>query len=119
MKQSFDKHEINYIDRYEAIGFTTPFRIVDDELENLDSKATYTPEEVFIMKQHRYEGASDPSDMSLLYVIKTSDGSKGTILASYGPNGNNSIHEFMNRIPEVNIKDDLMLPPNGAKEERV
>lgn len=113
MSNEFDKHELNYISRYEAIGYADQYRMVGDELENVETKKRYTPQDIFIMKEHRYEGVSDPSDMSLLYVIKTADGSKGTVLASYGANGNDSIHEFMNTVPEEQIKDDLMLPPDG------
>ena len=113
MESDFDKHELNYISQYEAIGYTDQYSIVGEELEHLKSKKRYSPEDVYIMKEHRYEGESNPSDMSLLYVIQTSDGTKGTMLASYGANGNTSIHEFMNMVPEENIKNDLMLPPDG------
>ncbi|MEO6346902.1 MAG: hypothetical protein ABIO60_03245 [Aquaticitalea sp.] len=113
MVNDFDKHELDYIRRYEAIGFTDQYKIIEDELENLKSKKRYFPSDVKIRKQHRYEGESNPSDMSLLYVIETLDGSRGTILASYGSDGNTSIHEFMNTIPKENISDDLMLPPDG------
>ena len=108
-------HELDYIRRYEAIGFTDQFRMVEDQLENLQSKNRYFPKDVTIVKEHRYEGMSNPSDMSLLYVIKTKDGSQGTILASYGANADNAIHEFMNMIPEENVKDDVMLPPDAKK----
>lgn len=104
------EHELDYINRYEAIGYNDQYRIVQDQLENLNSKKRYAPEEVTIMKEHRYEGVTNPSDMSLLYIIKTNDGSKGTMLANYGANADNAIHEFMNMIPEENVKDDVMLP---------
>ncbi len=115
MDNEFAKHELNYIRRYEALGFTDQYRIVEDQLENLDTKNRYHPKDVSILKEHRYEGMSNPSDTSLLYVIETVDGSKGTILANYGANADNAIHEFMNMIPEENIKDDPMLP-NDVQE---
>ncbi|TDU33736.1 hypothetical protein BXY82_3033 [Gelidibacter sediminis] len=117
MHDDYSKNEIDYIRRYEAAGFTDQYRIIEDELENVDSKKRYAPQDVTILKEHRYEGISNPSDMSLLYVIQTNDGSKGTMLASYGSDGNNSIHEFMNAIPESNVKDDFMLPPD-AKDHK-
>lgn len=109
----FAKHELNYLRRYDAMGYIDQYRIVENQLENLKSKIRYFPKDVTIIKEHRYEGMSNPSDMSLLYVIKTVDGSKGTILANYGANADNSIHQFMNLIPEENIKDDLVLPPDA------
>ena len=113
MDNEFASHELNYIRRYEAIGFTDQFRIVEDQLENLESKNRYFPKDITIVKEHRYEGMSNPSDMSILYVIKTNDGSKGTILASYGGNADNTLNEFMNMVPEENQKDDLMFPPDA------
>ncbi len=113
MENEFAKHELDYLRRYEAAGFTDQYRVVEEYLENLNSKATYKPTDVTILKEHRYEGMSNPSDMSLLYVIETSDGSRGTILASYGANGNTSVNTFMANVPKENIREDFMLPPDA------
>ncbi|WP_299399237.1 hypothetical protein [uncultured Gelidibacter sp.] len=113
MNDDYAKNEIDYIRRYEAAGFTDQYRIVENQLENLETKNRYAPQDVTILREHRYEGFSNPSDTSLLYVIQTKDGSKGTMLASYGADGNDSIHEFMNAIPESNITTDVMLPPDA------
>ncbi|MBJ7880636.1 hypothetical protein [Gelidibacter salicanalis] len=73
--------------------------------------------EVTILKEHRFEGMSNPSDMSLLYVIQTMDGSKGTLLASYGANADNAIHSFMKAIPESNIQNDYIVTPNADDQK--
>lgn len=112
MHNDFTKNEIDYIQRYEAVGFTDQYRIVNGQLENVDTKHTYSPNDVTILREHRFEGMSNPEDMSLLYVIQTIDGSKGTLLASYGANADTSIHEFMNSIPDINIKNDILLAYN-------
>lgn len=113
MDNEFAKNEKDYIRDYEAQGYTTQYRIVGDELEDLETKTKYKSEDVTIHKEHRYEGMSNPSDMSLLYVIETMDGSKGTMLASYGADGNSSIHEFMNAVPKKNVNTDSMTPPDA------
>ena len=113
MDNEFASHELNYIRRYEALGFTDQFRIIENELENLQSKKRHAPKDVIIVKEHRYEGMSNPSDMSILYVIKTNDGAKGTVLASYGANADTAVNEFMNMVPEENQKDDIMFPPDA------
>ncbi|WP_107037804.1 hypothetical protein [Brumimicrobium mesophilum] len=117
MESEYDKNEMDYIRRYEKEGFTCQFHVVENQLENMETKHRYTPQEVSILNEHRYEGMSNPSDMSLLYAIETKDGSRGTILASYGSDGNNSIHEFMNSVPKSNVKNDYMLPPDGEEEK--
>jgi hypothetical protein len=54
---------------------------------------------------------SNPSDMSILYVIETKNGSKGTVLAGYGPSNDSRMAEFFTEIPKsqcsnkANIED--------------
>lgn len=115
MDNEYAKHEIDYIRRYEAIGYTDQFMVVDNRLNNLNTKKSYAPDEVTILKEHRYEGMSNPSDMSLLYVLKTSDGGKGTLLANYGAKGDTGIHEFMDSVPEENIRDEQVLLPDAEQ----
>src|SRR5690606_16621184 len=106
MDSEYAKNELDYIKHYESKGYTVQFRIADDEMEDLESKMKYRPEDVMIIKEHRYEGISNPSDMSLLYVLETKDGRKGTILADYSAEGDTSIHEFMNLVPKRNVSSD-------------
>jgi len=47
---------------------------------------------------------SNPSDMSILYIIETKDGNKGTVLANYSPSSATEIAEFFNAIPKENNK---------------
>ena len=117
MDNEFAKNALDYIKKYEAVGYTDQYRVVDDQMENLDTKKKYQPEDVFLLKEHRYEGMSNPSDLSLLYVIQTKDGSKGTILANYGATSDTSIHEFMNAIPKENVNPDDMIPPDLGESE--
>jgi len=44
----------------------------------------YTPEDLVILKTCRFEGQSDPSDSSILYIIKATDGLIGYSLNAYG-----------------------------------
>lgn len=45
---------------------------------------TYSPEDLVILKTFRFEGQSDPSDSSILYIIKANDGLIGYSLNAYG-----------------------------------
>ena len=115
MEDEFAKHETDYIQLYENMGYTDSYRLVNGHLKSLKTKNEYLPKEVTIIKEHRYEGMSNPSDMSLLYVLKTSDNNKGTLLASYGPKANLELHEFMMAIPRENKKSENVLPPDADK----
>jgi len=60
----------------------------------------YTPEELTIIKTYRFEGDSNPSDMSVIYLIKATDGLIGYIMDAYGSatNHGNDYNEFIQKI---------------------
>ena len=65
---------------------------------------SYSPQELEIVKTYRFEGASDPSDMEIIYVIRANDGAMGYSQDAYGAY---SSHEneagydnFIRQIPE-------------------
>ena len=115
MENEFAKHETDYINRYEKMGYTDAYRFADGCLKGLTSKVDYDAKDVTIVKEHRYEGMSNPSDMSILYVLETSDGRKGTLLAAFSPTADGSVHVFMNSVPDVNKKNLNLLPPDAKK----
>lgn len=105
MNNNYDKHEIDYIRHYQGKGYSCNFLFQDGKLIDTETKYRYEPEEIFIVAQHRYEGMSNPDDMSILYVIETADRVKGTYLAGYGPAGDIEVSEFFNEIPEKQVSE--------------
>jgi len=80
--------------RWTTEGFT-----VDDNV--------YQPEDLTILKTYRFEGVSDPSDMSILYLIKAKDGLIGYSLDAYGVYSNHDDEEgYDNFIRQIPIKDN-------------
>lgn len=106
MKQNFAKNEKEYMDKYQQKGYTTNYRFVDNRLIDTTTNKEYFADDIFIVTQYRFEGMSNPSDMSILYIIKTKDKSKGTMLIGYGPTGNIELAEFFNSIPEKNFYNE-------------
>ncbi len=96
------KSEKEYIDKYRNQGYTANYITKGDLLEDLDTKRTYEPSEVIIKKEFRFEGMSNPSDMSILYIVETKDGNKGTVLANYSPASDTDMAEFFTNIPKEN-----------------
>ena len=105
MENEFAKHEKDYIKIYQERGYTSNFYYKNNKLINSETKNEYTPDEVYIVAEHRYEGMSDPSDMSILYVIKTNKGEKGTYLLGYGPSADLELAEYFKNIPESNVSN--------------
>jgi len=106
MIPEYSKHEKDYIEIYQENGFTANFRYENGKLINSNTKIEYKPAAIYIVAQHRYEGMSNPEDMSILYVIKTNQQEKGTLLMGYGPTADLELAEFFKDIPEENISND-------------
>jgi len=102
MKNEFAKNEKEIIDEYQKKGFKGNYRVENKKLIDLKTKVAYSPENVTILKEYRFEGMSNPSDMSILYILETNDGQKGTVLANYSPSSNIETAEFFKEIPEEN-----------------
>ncbi|MFC5195590.1 hypothetical protein ACFPH8_09645 [Bizionia hallyeonensis] len=100
MKQ--ERTELKHIQKYQERGYTSSFRCENGFLVELTSKKGYQPEQIFIKRTQRFEGVSNPSDMSILYVIETEDGKKGLVTASYGIDSDTDLDSFFRKIPAEN-----------------
>ncbi|MEJ1222507.1 hypothetical protein [Sediminicola sp. 1XM1-17] len=104
MNEEIAKNERNLIEEYQKKGYTASYRFNNGNLVDVDSKIEYAPKDIFIVAEHRYEGMSNPSDLSILYVLETVDGKKGTYLMGYGPTANLEAADFFKEIPRKNDK---------------
>lgn len=91
------------LDKLEGDGYTDQFKVEGGKLIDVTNNKKYKPKEVKAVNFYRFEGISNPDDMSILYAIETSDGRKGTLADAYGSYSDNEIGEFMNQI-ELNKK---------------
>lgn len=75
------------IDALRAEGYTHEFFIVDDGVRCPECKSVVlAPEAVRIDEVHRFEGASDPDDMSIVFAVSDGPcGLKGVLVSSFGP----------------------------------
>lgn len=65
----------------------------------------YNPDQLTIVKTYRFEGASDPADMGVLYAIEASDGRKGMLLNAYGTYSNEDEEYYDTFILEVPVSE--------------
>lgn len=86
-------------------GYEDDFKITGNGLCTMDEKNCYQPEEVSIVNFFRFEGASDPADNSILFVIETADGKKGTLTDAFGPYGDEKIDKFIKAVEDINKKN--------------
>ncbi|WP_373519592.1 hypothetical protein [Pricia sp.] len=98
--KEFAKHEKDLIRKYDDQGYTSDYRHDSGKLLDTKSDKAYTPKDIKSIKQHRYEGMSNPSDLSILYALEMEDGTKGTFLMAYGPSVDIDTAEFFKAIPK-------------------
>ena len=71
----------------------------------------YQADELRIVRTYRFEGESDPSDSSILYVIEAKDGLIGYSIDAYGAFSNHddvNYDDFILKIP-VEERDEQLL----------
>jgi hypothetical protein len=90
-------------------GYKEDFQVNDKILmTTFDSEKSFTPDEVSIVSFYRFEGVSDPGDNTILYVIETNDGTKGTLVDGYGAYADENVAKFIvevERIQKVKVTD--------------
>ncbi|MFW6275410.1 MAG: phosphoribosylpyrophosphate synthetase [bacterium] len=78
-------------------GYTINFR-VNDEGKLVDNKQVeFYPSQVKLNEFHRFEGISNPADMSILYAVETDSGLKGLVVDAFGADGSEITSDFMNK----------------------
>jgi hypothetical protein len=95
------------IDKFRSKEFIYDFYIKDGKLRSDETKESFMPEDLIIERTGRYEGDSNPDDMSIIYAITSESGTKGILLDAYGTYADPQISEFIKDVP---IKSE-----NGVK----
>lgn len=78
-------------------GFEATFEVVDGRLKSQQTGRLYAPEILRIVEHHRYEGASNPDDMSVVYAIETIDGERGVVVDAFGTYSNPMLGDLLRR----------------------
>jgi len=79
-------------------GYTESFKVETRGLSTADGSILYNPQDIIISNFYRFEGFSDPQDNSILYLIETNDGKKGTLIDAYGPDADAKISSFIRQV---------------------
>ena len=85
-------------------GFTGSFTIEQDGLHSMTTGNILRPTDVTIVEYHRFEGESNPDDMSVVYALECKDGSKGILIDAYGAYADPVIGDFLKN---VRLKEGL------------
>jgi len=80
-------------------GFTEHFAVDGASLRGLEGGKAFRPDEVVIRKLARFEGVSDPDDMSIVYAIESRDGTRGTLVDAFGVYSDPLVADFLKDVP--------------------
>lgn len=83
-------------------GFKSSFKLIGDQLMCIENKKMYDSSDMEIVEQHRFEGISNPADMSIVFAVTCKDGTKGSIISSYGTYSDDKLIKFMKRVKVKN-----------------
>ena len=95
-----EKNELSVIREFEEKGYTSNYKMIDGKFTDLENNLVLNSDEIIIIDQYRYEGMSNPSDLSILYILSVPGKSKGTLLLPYGPQGDGELSWFMKDVSQ-------------------
>ena len=92
---------VTVLTKVRKAGYKLDFRVTEEgSLSIIDGKQQFAPDQVQIVNFYRFEGESNPDDMSILYVLETTSGAKGTISDAYGPYHDETVETFMKQVKD-------------------
>jgi len=95
---------VSCLNKLTSDGYTEDFKVSEMGLLSQQHEKIYQPSEVSIVNFYRFEGASDPADNSIIYVIETADGIKGTLIDAYGPYADPLVDRYVEEVASINKK---------------
>jgi hypothetical protein len=85
-------------------GFTANLEMIGNAFRAVDTGKTFVPADLTIVEHHRFEGASDPEELAVVYAIEAHDGTSGVLVDAYGVYANPEISAFLKN---VRMKENL------------
>ena len=87
-------------------GFDDEFRMTDHgKMQSPLTGKLYNPEDLTIIKTYRFEGESDPSDSSVIYVLEDGEAKKGYVLDAFGAYSNHEGDGFDDFLKKIRVED--------------
>lgn len=111
MESSFDADENKYKEIYKKKGYTSDYVVHQNKLVDVSDSKEFGPHEVYVIARYLFEGIRNPADTSVLYILKTINGSKGTFIQRNRlKKDRDLVASFFDNIPQKNIsKEDNLL----------
>lgn len=82
-------------------GYTENFKATEKALKSMETGKDYQANQIHVVNFFRFEGSTDPADSSILYIIETDDGAKGTLVDSYGAYADPNVGKFITQVSSI------------------
>lgn len=82
-------------------GYVANFVLDGDRMQETETRKHYTPQDMKVLEFYRFEGESDPADNSIVFAVECKDGTRGVVVASYGPTSSKKLDDFMKEVEVV------------------
>lgn len=86
------------LEALKAKGYTNDFDLLPDQIECKKLGKCYNPNNFTVKEFHRFEGMSNPDDMSVVYAIEAADGEKGVMVDAYGTYADPPTQEMIQKL---------------------
>lgn len=86
-------------------GYHENFEMEKEGFTAKNSGEILSPENIKIRKIFRFEGDSNPGDMSVLYAMETDKGVKGILIDAYGTYAGNESGDLTEFLKNVTIEE--------------
>ncbi|HLB16311.1 MAG TPA: hypothetical protein VJM14_15365 [Burkholderiales bacterium] len=90
--------EAAVIEALQRRGFAAAFFTEGDRLRVVGTDRAFPPEEMTIRDYYRFEGTSDPDDMSIVYALEGSDGTRGILVDAFGTYADPAVGAVLDRM---------------------
>lgn len=92
-------HEMPAIRRLERSGYTAEFVAEGgDTLRVSGTERRYAAADARIHDFYRFEGTSDPDDMSVIYAVEMADGTRGMLIDAFGTYADPALTAILDRM---------------------
>ncbi|MDZ4713502.1 MAG: phosphoribosylpyrophosphate synthetase [bacterium] len=97
---------VEHIQRLRDKQYIHDFVIEKEMVCSKETNEIFEPENLIIERTYRYEGDSNPDDMTVAYGIAAPSGTKGVIIDAYGTYANPKISEAVRKIPVREVDEN-------------
>ncbi len=87
------------VDQLRQRGYTADLAPAADGLRVVSTGRTLGRDELAIREYYRFEGVSDPDDMSIVYAIEGADGTRGILVDAFGVYADPAVGAVLSGVP--------------------